>query len=209
MKTEALSHKPRYTVYVVDRDNVNLRIIIRKLQRELNCKAFGFSSAESCLIAMERKEPDMVLAECGNEPDALHPMTSEQLLLEIKRDFAGVPVIMYTSISSMELAVNMMRAGASNVIPKQVFFFQKIVQAVQEEINHVKDRYHERRTKFKLLALVTAVVAVTLYFNFTRQEWLMYFMLASLMLASLFVFWERREPALDQNKNDSPTDGLT
>lgn len=199
--------KTGYTVYVVDHDNVNLRIIIRKLQRELNCKAFGFSSAESCLIAMERREPDMVLSECGNEPG--HHMSSEQMLLEIKKDFAGVPVIMYTSISSMELAVNMMRAGATNVIPRQVFFFQKIVQAVQEEINHVKERYHERRTKFRLLALIAAVVGLTLYFNFTRQEWLMYFMLASLMLASLFVFWERREPALDQHKPNSPTDGLT
>lgn len=205
--------KTKYTVYVVDRDNVNLKIIIRKLQRELNCKAFGFSSAESCLIAMERREPDLVLSDCGTEPitaDEHHKMTSEQLLIEIKKDFSSVPVIMYTSISSMELAVNMMRAGASNVIPKQIFFFQKIVQAVQEEINHMKDRYQERRTKVKLLLLVTVVVALTLYFNFTRQEWLMYFMLASLMLASLFVFWERRSPATDEHKTDSSLpDGLT
>lgn len=201
--------KTRYTVYVVDRDNVNLRIIIRKLQRELNCRAFGFSSPETCLVAMERREPDLVLSDCGSndEPGEYHGMTSEQLLLEIKKDFSDVPVIMYTSISSMELAVSMMRAGASNFIPKQVFFFQKIVQAVQEEINHITDRYRERRTKFRLLMLVGIVVAITLFFNFNRQEWLMYFMLASLMAASFFVFWERKHPTA--GTDTSLHDGLT
>jgi DNA-binding NtrC family response regulator len=194
---------------VVDRDNVNLRIIIRKLQRELNCRAFGFSSPETCLVAMERREPDLVLSDCGSsdQPGEYHGMNSEQLLLEIKKDFSDVPVIMYTSISSMELAVNMMRAGASNFIPKQVFFFQKIVQAVQEEINHITDRYKERRTKFRLLMLVGAVVAITLFFNFNRQEWLMYFMLASLMAASFFIFWERKQPAA--GTDTSLHDGLT
>lgn len=197
--------KSRHTIYVVDHDNVNLRIIIRKLQRELNCKAYGFSSAETCLIAMERTQPDLVLSDCGTgQTGDDHKMTSEQMLLEIKKDFSSVPVIMYTSISSMELAVQMMRAGASNFIPKQLFFFQKIVQAVQEEINHIKDRYSERWTKFKLLTLVTVVVGLTLFFNFSRQEWLMYFMLASLMLASLFVFWGRRESNLDKTDSSLP-----
>lgn len=199
---EDLLMKTKYTVYIVDHDNVNLKIITRKLQRELNCRAYGFSSAETCLIAMERKTPDLVLSDCGNAEEG--KMTGEEMLLGIKNEFPKVPVIMYTSIESMDLAVNMMRAGATNFVPKQLFFFQKIVQAVHEEINRIKSRYSERRTKFMLLGLIASVVGITLYFNFNRQEWLMYFILGSLMIASLFVFWDRKQPAVDQNNDSSP-----
>lgn len=203
--------KTNYTVYVVDNDNLNLRIITRKLRRELNCEALGFSSPELCLVAVESKTPDLVLADCSNEDNTTGRMSGEQMLAQLKNDFPKLPVIMYSSIESMDLAVKMLNGGANNFVPKQVYFMQNITAAVKSEIIHVRERSREKAVKSWMAVLIVVLLGAVFYLNFVRSEWLMEFMIAFLVAGLFFVLWGDRIAALRPRRRPArkTSDSLT
>src|SRR6266498_3889774 len=113
------------TVLIIDDEKVNLDLI----SILLNNRGFGTlvaSNAQEGLALIEAEKPELAIV------DYMMPgMDGFAALKEIKRRFPDTYVIMFTGKGSEEIAVELMKAGASDYILKP-FVNKDLLDRVQK-----------------------------------------------------------------------------
>jgi len=113
------------TVLVVDDEKVNLDLI-SVLLRNRGFRALVASSAPEALTVIEAEKPDLAIV------DYMMPgMDGFSALKEIRRRYPDTYVIMFTGKGSEEIAVELMKAGASDYILKP-FVNKDLIDRVQK-----------------------------------------------------------------------------
>lgn len=113
------------TILVVDDETVNLDLI-SILLRNRGFRALAASSAIEALSIIEAEKPDLAIV------DYMMPgMDGLSALREIRRRYPDTYVIMFTGKGSEEIAVELMKAGASDYILKP-FVNKDLIERVQK-----------------------------------------------------------------------------
>ncbi|HET6419983.1 MAG TPA: response regulator [Geobacteraceae bacterium] len=113
------------TILVVDDEKLNLDLI-SILLRNRGFRALVASSAMEALSIIETESPELAIV------DYMMPgMDGFSALKEIKRRFPDTYVIMFTGKGSEEIAVELMKAGASDYILKP-FVNKDLIERVQK-----------------------------------------------------------------------------
>src|ERR1700758_1315789 len=114
MKT---SSAPSYRVLLAD-DQQDIRDSLRLLLKGEGYETQGVASPAEALNALEAREFDAVLMDLNYARDTTSGQEGLDLLTRIQVIDSTVPVVVMTAWSSIELAVEAMRRGARDFIPK-------------------------------------------------------------------------------------------
>src|SRR6201997_4686080 len=114
MKT---SSAPSYRVLLAD-DQQDIRDSLRLLLKGEGYETQGVASPTEAINAIEAREFDAVLMERNYARDTTSGQEGLDLLTRIQVIDSTVPVVVMTAWSSIELAVEAMRRGARDFIPK-------------------------------------------------------------------------------------------
>ncbi|HKD09243.1 MAG TPA: sigma-54 dependent transcriptional regulator [Bryobacteraceae bacterium] len=102
------------SILVVD-DEEHLRRVVQVQLQQHGYSADTAINGEEALAALRRSPYDLVLADMK-----MPGMSGLELLRQIKKDFAHIPVIILTAYGTIDTAVEAMRAGAFNYVTKPV-----------------------------------------------------------------------------------------
>jgi DNA-binding NtrC family response regulator len=114
MKT---STAPSYRVLLAD-DQQDIRDSLRLLLKGEGYETQGVASPAEAINAIEAREFDAVLMDLNYARDTTSGQEGLDLLTRIQVIDSTVPVVVMTAWSSIELAVEAMRRGARDFIPK-------------------------------------------------------------------------------------------
>jgi len=99
-------------IYIVD-DDVDSSFLLEKILSELGYQYRSFQNSKRLLEAMDEAEPNLVMLDlCLDTENGL------EVLQELKRRFPLVMVVMITSYGDIETAVQAIKAGALDYLPK-------------------------------------------------------------------------------------------
>jgi len=151
-------------VYLVDDSHLNLKVIKAKLRAQLGLKVRTFDSAEECLRMMERRAPDMVIADYQLDPYFTKRMNGDALLERIKYSYPDLPVIMYSASKNVNLIVDMMKMGALDFVNRNQEFEPHLMSVVSNTLEKLKAQGDEKLIKrgiwISLALLLIGSVAV-------------------------------------------------
>jgi DNA-binding NtrC family response regulator len=124
----------RYTVFVVDDEEVAREGVALALQKDYHVRAFA--SAEAVLDAIQQTPPDLVLLDIG-----LPGISGIEALESIKERFPEIIVIMITAYEDVMTVINAMKRGAYDymVKPLKIDALKTTVQVALETISMRKE----------------------------------------------------------------------
>ena len=137
--------KPR--VLVVDDEKELLRSIERILRRD-DLEVTTATSAEEALLGMQQTvPPDLIIS------DLMMPgIGGLEMLKLVSRKHPNVPVILITAHATLETAIEAIRAGAYDYLPKP-FGPEQLTITVQRALNHRKLKAENKRLRAQVGAL--------------------------------------------------------
>jgi len=100
------------TILVVD-DDPDIREVIKDRLESLGYEVSTASSGEECLNLLEKQNPQMILLDIE-----MPAMNGLEVLSEIRKREMNVSVLMISAYGTIERAVQAMREGAYDFIPK-------------------------------------------------------------------------------------------
>src|SRR5512146_1885665 len=103
---------PNPLVLIVD-DEAPLRRLLDLRMRALGCEVVMAETGREALAAVEREAPALVLLDLQ-----MPEMDGLEVLRRLKHDGVELPVIVITAHGSIEAAVEAMKAGAYDFLPK-------------------------------------------------------------------------------------------
>ena len=187
-------------MYIVDDNSISLKIIQKSITKRLDCNVRTFSTAEECIRTIELRTPNLVVADYYLDSDYRKRMNGDDLLRKIKQKHPQVPVIMYSSIDSIKLVVELIKSGAQDFIPRNKNFIPEITKATASQINKKKLNIKIKKIVFKTgFILLLAILCYAFVFN-KNSDWLIYTGLLSLIAIVTFSL-----PKLFSEKNPSNT----
>lgn len=182
----------KYKIYVVDDDSFNLKMLATRLRRVIDCVVMEYMTAEECIRAVEEDVPDLIVTDYHLHPSREHGMNGDQMMQHIKNDYPDLPVIIYSHVRSMELAVQMMREGAADFIARDNHFMNKVVATVQQQLTKLTERYEINWGKISVVVLI-ALFSGSLFFIYnTNETGLKYFIFAVTLLIAVIIFFGER-----------------
>ncbi len=102
------------SVLIVDDSPVDRRIAGGVMQKATGLDVLYAGDGEEALVIIERERPSLVVS------DLLMPgLDGLMLVQEVRRLFPQIPVILMTAHGSEEVAMQALRAGAANYVPKR------------------------------------------------------------------------------------------
>jgi signal transduction histidine kinase len=118
-------------------DNPNDRVMaIRALRREFSdLRVEQIADAESLGRSLEAGDFDLVITECQ-----LHWTDGLAVLSAVKAAWPDRPVIMFTGTGSEEIAVEAMKAGLDDYLPKSPEHFNRLPAAVRSALAQAQER---------------------------------------------------------------------
>ena len=105
------------TVLVID-DNDGVRTALDVLLSLHGARVLGAATPADGLATLEREAIDLVIQDMNFRREATSGEEGVQLFHEIRRRFAGVPVILLTAWTHLETAVDLVKAGAADYLAK-------------------------------------------------------------------------------------------
>lgn len=199
--------KAKYLIYVVDDNQFNLLMVSTRLRRVIDCEVKTFENAESCMNALETQVPDLIVTDYHLRHSVEHGMNGNHMMQFIKEDYPDLPVIVYSHLQSIELAVEMMREGANDFVPGNRHFLNRIARSAKKELGRIKEEYQVVWSK-RLIILLIAFFSGTLFLiYYTEESWLKYFNMFYILALTVIVFFgdkffmEAKQNAGLQNKN--------
>ncbi|MCB0395777.1 MAG: response regulator [Flavobacteriales bacterium] len=170
------------TVYVVDDNRTNLEVIKHKLRANLGCKVRIFTTAEECLRNVAWRAPDLVLSDYNLDASYSHKMNGDRMLVQLKARHPSLPVIMYSSVNSVDLTVNLMKRGAVDFIPRDERFLKRMVGAVSGQIEYMLSGYREQRAIAGFVSLVVLLLSGLVVVSYAFTNWLPYYVASALFV---------------------------
>lgn len=141
--------KPLELVIVED-EEAHLELMKRAVRRVFSeVSIYAFGEAISCLDAIDRIEPDLIIA------DYLMPgMTGIEFLTELRRKNTDTPVIMITGQGDECIAVKALKLGAADYVVKTPDFFKLLPGAIEKVLREqeLRDSLRESEGRFRDLA---------------------------------------------------------
>ncbi|MDP6449295.1 MAG: response regulator [Lentisphaeria bacterium] len=104
----------RRNILVVD-DEMQIRKFIRIILEEQDFQVFEAHDAQAALSMITVKNFDLVISDI-----CMPGITGIELLKEVKRQQAGVPILLITGLPGVDDAVECMRLGAVEYLPKPI-----------------------------------------------------------------------------------------
>jgi len=102
----------QFTVYFVD-DEPSICQMVRDILSELFYRVVTFTRAEECLVEITKSKCDLLITDIN-----LPGMNGIELLEEVKKLRANLPVLMITGRGDIREAVHAMKAGAIDFLEK-------------------------------------------------------------------------------------------
>ena len=134
--------KPR--ILAIDDEKELLASITKILERSGNAVLTANSGEEGLLALQEDRPPDMVLT------DLVMPgIGGMELLRAVRRKYPEVPVVLMTAHATLETAIQAIREGAYDYLPKP-FGQEELLVMVQRTLGHLKLTRENRRLRTQL-----------------------------------------------------------
>jgi NtrC-family two-component system response regulator AlgB len=119
-------------------DEKNIRATLAVCLEDIGCEVAGVPTAAAALEAVRRRSFDLVFLDLRlGDVDAL------EVLPELLRESPGIAVVVITAYGTIETAVNAIKLGASDYLPKPF---------TPAEIRHVVEQLAERRALTRRVA---------------------------------------------------------
>ena len=134
--------KPR--ILAIDDEKELLTSITKILSRAGHVVLTANSGEEGLLALQEDRPPDMVLT------DLVMPgIGGMELLRAVRRKYPEVPVVLMTAHATLETAIQAIREGAYDYLPKP-FGQEELLVMVQRTLGHLKLTRQNRRLRTQL-----------------------------------------------------------
>ena len=134
--------KPR--ILAIDDEKELLASITKILERSGHAVLTANSGEEGLLALQEDRPPDMVLT------DLVMPgIGGMELLRAVRRKYPEVPVVLMTAHATLETAIQAIREGAYDYLPKP-FGQEELLVMVQRTLGHLKLTRDNRRLRTQL-----------------------------------------------------------
>jgi len=130
-------------ILFVDDDMVTCRVMQRNCDNA-NYACMVFQNARDCLAAFNKQGADIIITDLR-----MPGMTGFELLSEVRKVDADVPVLVMTGYSSVENAVEAMKRGASDFI-KKPFDFTELRLLIERTLKAARLRNENRLLKKRL-----------------------------------------------------------
>ncbi len=142
------------TVLIVDDSAIDRRIAGRLVEKVPGLKAAYACDGDEALAAIEREEPAVVLTDLQ-----MPALDGLGLVDAIRRRHPHVPVVLMTAYGSEEVAMQALRAGAANYVPKKALALDLAttlkqvlaVSAVENRRKRLLGSLDQRESRFQLV----------------------------------------------------------
>jgi two-component system NtrC family response regulator len=141
----------RGTILVVD-DDAPLRRTVRGFLESQGFLVLEAEGAEAALEALQSRPVDLLITDLR-----MPGMKGEALLEEVKATFPGVPVIAVTAFGSVDAALHLTRAGASDYLEKP-FRTRRLMEAVERALQESAPARAEARARGGTAAYLREIV---------------------------------------------------
>lgn len=129
-------------VWIVD-DDSSIRWVLQKALQTADIQCYCFENPQDLLRQLEAgQQPEVIVSDIR-----MPQMDGMQLLEEVHRQFANLPVIIMTAHSDLDSAVNAYQGGAFEYLPKP-FDIDEAVNLVKRALAHAREqlRLQQRQT---------------------------------------------------------------
>jgi DNA-binding NtrC family response regulator len=184
MKTQGL-------IYVVDDNAFSRLLITTRLRRVTNAEVKPFDSADSCLLALESKVPDLIVSDY-NLKHGEHKLNGNHLLVMIRESYPDLPVIIYSQMENLNIATELVHEGVTDVVFGRDHFIKRVANAVKSEINKKRNKYREIMRKSALVLSILLLSGIILSIYGTNAEVLKYFAIGFMLLLFIVIFFGNR-----------------
>ena len=117
----------KQTIWIID-DDESIRWVLQKALSKAGYAARTFESGDTILDQLRQTTPDVIITDIR-----MPGINGLNLLEQIRREFADLPVIVMTAHTDLESAVDSYRSGAFEYLPKP-FDLPEAVRLVQRAV---------------------------------------------------------------------------
>jgi two-component system, OmpR family, response regulator len=156
--------KEKIKIFFVDDDPIYLKMLENNLKqsKSYSSKVFTFNSGEEALKHLHLK-PDVVVLDYylnGINPNALDGINC---LKEIKHSNPNIQVVMLSGQDKIEVAVNSIKSGAFDYVPKSESAFVRTQNAINNIVhaNTLREEARSQRVWMRVAASVFMLAVLT------------------------------------------------
>lgn len=116
----------KYSIYIVEDNDLYAMILEHNLKDSFLFNSTTFASGEDCINSLNNN-PDLVILDYN-----LKGMNGLETLKQIKKIKPTLPVIVVSSQTDLQIALDLMNQGADDYIEKNNNPIQKLVAAIEK-----------------------------------------------------------------------------
>lgn len=120
-------------VFFVDDDKMILNLLEYTINNRDDCDIMTFQSGEACLENLSLN-PDLIILDHVFKSELDNPLNGLQTLKKIREVNKNIPVVILSSREDQELKDEFIEAGATSYIPKNDYFIDVLMEAVNKQI---------------------------------------------------------------------------
>ncbi|MFW5644718.1 MAG: response regulator [Bacteroidota bacterium] len=120
-------------VFFVDDDRMILNLLEYTINNREDCDIMTFQSGEACLDNLYLN-PDLIILDHVFKSDQDNPLNGLQTLKKIREIRQDIPVLILSSREDQELKDEFLTAGAAGYIPKNDYFIDVLMEAVNKQL---------------------------------------------------------------------------
>ncbi len=125
-------------VWIVD-DDSSIRWVLQKALKSADIECYSFDNPQDLLLQLSAEQPPQVIVSDIRMPQ----MDGMELLQEVHKQFANMPVIIMTAHSDLDSAVNAYQSGAFEYLPKP-FDIDDAVNLVKRALSHAREQLKQQ-----------------------------------------------------------------
>ncbi len=127
------------TILVVDDNPVDRHLAGAMLSKRPDLKAIFAENGQEAIKILNATPPDLVLTDLH-----MPEMDGLELVVEVRRSFPTVPVILMTAYGSEEIAIQALQRGAASYVPKRNLA-QDLADTVESVLSLAQATRHQQR----------------------------------------------------------------
>src|SRR5262245_41439339 len=128
------------TVLVVDDNPVDRHLAGALLAKRPELKVVYADNGRQALALLQEHPPDLILTDLH-----MPEMDGLELVVEVRKDFPLVPVILMTAYGSEEIAIQALQKGAASYVPKR-----NLAQDLTDTVENVLSLAQASRSQTRL-----------------------------------------------------------
>lgn len=177
------------TIFLVDDNDYTLLLLGQKLKKALGCKIRLFTSAKACLKALDEDSPEIIVSDYRLKQKPNEGMNGDKLLIELKKEFPDMPVIIYSSKTDLDMELQMKRFGADSVTSGGANLFEKVTDLISSQLTTLEELSKQKKVAWGTMFTLTVLSGVFLYLAQLYQSKIMYTLTGVLFAALILRFY--------------------